>query len=105
MEVLFQRGQVPDEFLYHMETARNRLHEMEEQITDGYFTAKPKHTHPSLLYMIFHSIQIQAALTSSCRHRSFLGDSEPLHRGGGDGAGDGSFSSERTQSGEKKERS
>ena len=33
-----QRGQDPDEFLYRMETARNRLYVMGEQITDGYFS-------------------------------------------------------------------
>ncbi|CAN0290502.1 unnamed protein product, partial [Scytosiphon promiscuus] len=33
-----QMGQDPDEFLYRMETARNRLYEMGEQITDGYFS-------------------------------------------------------------------
>ena len=33
-----QQGQDPDEFLYHMETARNRLYEMGDQITDGYFS-------------------------------------------------------------------
>ena len=30
-----RRGQDPDEFLYHMETAQNRLYEMGELITDG----------------------------------------------------------------------
>ena len=30
------RGQDPDEFLYHLQTARNRLYEMGEQITHGY---------------------------------------------------------------------
>lgn len=33
-----QRGQEPDEFLHHMEAARNRLYEMREQITDEYFS-------------------------------------------------------------------
>lgn len=31
-------GQEPHEFLYHMETARNRQYEMGEHITDGYFS-------------------------------------------------------------------